>query len=732
VANVIEFSIHAIDKFSANMDKLHVSMSKAESMFAGVGIAAATYVAIRSVQHSLDNADAMNAAAEKAGILTEELSALAYAGKLSNTELGSITTGLKMLNRSMAEGEATPGGRALQQLGVSAVDANGKMRGVIDVLLDVSDVFQGAANDAYKTKAALDVFSRSGVDMVPLLNRGGKAIRELMEDAKAFGQVIDGDFANAADSVNDNMSTLSAVLSGTVNQAMVQLAPVLQEVTGEMIQMAREGDIVKEMGQVVADTMRVMVSGAIIAAESFKLVGNAFGNMLVLLQSDNLTETWNLLKLGVVDATDTIGDAMFRVNNVWDESARKAAAGAAAQANASRKLLDSIKTATQASENQRSAQLALQKSIDDTVLSTQASMASSGLASELTKLMEFRLKGATEAQLKHYEALVGSKLSQDEWNKAQEDAAALIESQKTPLETFQDRIKLINTLHQEGALSAAEYTQAIEREQDAFGNAGAAAEEYAVTATSVMDETVRQIREGISSLGNEVFQVSSMLSDVLASAVRGVGDAVAMSIVDSKDLGESLMMVAKMVARTVISTLVQIGAQRLILAALDKTVTATGNAQKLGAAMSEVYTNSFASAAAIPVIGWTIAPGVAAANTALAAAGAATSKATGAAIGVAHGGLSNVPAESTYLLAAGERVLSPNQNQDLTSFLDSGSGGMSIGSITIHVLENATNTDAFARMDKMQLRSALGQPIIDALNEMRKIGVSPDYVTARR
>lgn len=148
--------------------------------------------------------------------------------------------------------------------------------------------------------------------------------------------------------------------------------------------------------------------------------------------------------------------------------------------------------------------------------------------------------------------------------------------------------------------------------------------------------------------------------------------------------------------------------------------------------MSEVYTNSFASAAAIPVIGWTIAPGVAAANTALAAAGAATSKATGAAIGVAHGGLSNVPAESTYLLAAGERVLSPNQNQDLTSFLDSGNSGMSIGSITIHVLENATNTDAFARMDKMQLRSALGQPIIDALNEMRKIGVSPDYVTARR
>lgn len=37
--------------------------------------------------------------------------------------------------------------------------------------------------------------------------------------------------------------------------------------------------------------------------------------------------------------------------------------------------------------------------------------------------------------------------------------------------------------------------------------------------------------------------------------------------------------------------------------------------------------------------------------------------------GIAHGGLDNVPKESTYLLDKGERVLSPNQNQDLTSFL---------------------------------------------------------------
>lgn len=38
--------------------------------------------------------------------------------------------------------------------------------------------------------------------------------------------------------------------------------------------------------------------------------------------------------------------------------------------------------------------------------------------------------------------------------------------------------------------------------------------------------------------------------------------------------------------------------------------------------------------------------------------------------GVAHGGLTNVPKESTFLLDKGERVVSPGQNKDLTDFLN--------------------------------------------------------------
>lgn len=61
-------------------------------------------------------------------------------------------------------------------------------------------------------------------------------------------------------------------------------------------------------------------------------------------------------------------------------------------------------------------------------------------------------------------------------------------------------------------------------------------------------------------------------------------------------------------------------------------------------------------------------------------------------INIAHGGLENVPKESTYLLDKGERVLSPKQNTDLTQFLDesrSGHGGMKVEII------NNTGSGAF-------------------------------------
>lgn len=100
--------------------------------------------------------------------------------------------------------------------------------------------------------------------------------------------------------------------------------------------------------------------------------------------------------------------------------------------------------------------------------------------------------------------------------------------------------------------------------------------------------------------------------------------------------------------------------------------------------------------------------------------------------GQLHGGMSYVPKESSYYLDAGERVLSPKQNTDLTTFLESANrGGGAIGNVTvnaeIHIMENATSIDQFAQLDRQTLRDKLGRPIIEALNEMSRSGFIPEF-----
>ena len=56
----------------------------------------------------------------------------------------------------------------------------------------------------------------------------------------------------------------------------------------------------------------------------------------------------------------------------------------------------------------------------------------------------------------------------------------------------------------------------------------------------------------------------------------------------------------------------------------------------------------------------------------------------------AHGGLDFVPAEQSFLLSRGERVLSPRQNRDLTEFLKvqvgEGGGGPMVGTMNVYAL----------------------------------------------
>ncbi|WP_263079484.1 hypothetical protein [Endozoicomonas sp. Mp262] len=98
------------------------------------------------------------------------------------------------------------------------------------------------------------------------------------------------------------------------------------------------------------------------------------------------------------------------------------------------------------------------------------------------------------------------------------------------------------------------------------------------------------------------------------------GNAVADAVVDGENFGDVMGQVANGLAKSMISALVEIGAQRLVLWTLEKTLGASANAGYVAQVSGQAIAgqqlaaiNAFASTAAIPVIGPGLAPGAAAA-----------------------------------------------------------------------------------------------------------------------
>lgn len=169
--------------------------------------------------------------AQKAGTTVEQFSALSYAAKLADVDNQQLIVGLKSLSQNMVEAARQTGdGEALfRRLGVAALDASGKMRPTEQVLLEVADVFSKAADGAGKTEAAVKLFGKAGVEMIPFLNQGKAGIAELMAEAQRLGVVLSKEDAEAANRFNDELKRLQAAMRGVTLEAGKPLLGVLTE-----------------------------------------------------------------------------------------------------------------------------------------------------------------------------------------------------------------------------------------------------------------------------------------------------------------------------------------------------------------------------------------------------------------------------------------------------------------------------------------------------------------------
>lgn len=219
------------------------SIGKTLKSFAvGLGAAFSFGAIVKVMQSAIDKADELGKTAQKIGLPVEALSKLEYGARLADVSLEQLSVGVGKLSQALADaagGKVTDATKSLAAIGVAATDSQGQLRPTEAVIYDIAEAFSHMEDGAGKTALAMNIFGRSGKELIPLLNAGAAGLKESADEAERFGLVIDTKTAKAAEDFNDNLTKLKASMEGLTNKAMVALIDKFVALTDAMVALAK-------------------------------------------------------------------------------------------------------------------------------------------------------------------------------------------------------------------------------------------------------------------------------------------------------------------------------------------------------------------------------------------------------------------------------------------------------------------------------------------------------------
>ena len=320
---------------SGDLNTLTESGKKAEGGMAGLkagaaaaaaAIATAAVAAGAMAKASIDAADSAGEAAAAAGITVEQYTRLGYAMKFSVGGADALDGSMKFLNKSMfdAANGSAQASMAFDRLGIAYTNTDGSLRDSTEVMLDVADKFSTMQDGAQKSAMAMDIFGKSGADMVPFLNQGREGISALTDQADRLGVTLTGDVADAAGQFNDNIDILKGAAQGFGNQVMKGLLPALNNLGNEMVATADNGDQMASAADGVVAILKGVVSVAVTVSAALQGIGNAIGGIAaatVAAISGDFKGAAQIMSELHTDTVNLTSNTMSKIAAIWDANA---------------------------------------------------------------------------------------------------------------------------------------------------------------------------------------------------------------------------------------------------------------------------------------------------------------------------------------------------------------------------------------------------------------------------
>jgi len=191
------------------------------------------------------------------GISEKALAGLRVAAIQEHASFQTLASGLKFLSRAMeeAKNETELYEDAFKDLKIDP--ATVADRPLINVFRNVADEIRKMESPTKRIQVAMDLFGRSGAEMVPLLSLGGQFLRDMEREAVKAGLVIEG-IAGKSKIIDDNFTTLKLKIEGLKLQAFAGFADELLKATDAFnsLDFVKMG---KDIGAGVGDLIANMV-----------------------------------------------------------------------------------------------------------------------------------------------------------------------------------------------------------------------------------------------------------------------------------------------------------------------------------------------------------------------------------------------------------------------------------------------------------------------------------------
>lgn len=244
------------------------------AMFAGGAAVMAPLMA--AVNSFTSKGDAMAKMADRTGASVEALSGLGHAAEQSGASLEDVEKSIRKMQQNLVD--AANGSKtatdALNALGLSAADLEGlspdeQFKAIAEKISQIED-------PAQRTAAALDIFGKSGANLMPLLRTGADGINELIQEAEDLGYIISTEDAQAAAKLGDVLANLWKSVQAGVFAIGASLAPLLTDMAERMMTIGTAAlKWVQDNRELVVTIFKV-AAGVMAAGAAITAIGIAF------------------------------------------------------------------------------------------------------------------------------------------------------------------------------------------------------------------------------------------------------------------------------------------------------------------------------------------------------------------------------------------------------------------------------------------------------------------------